>query len=190
MTLAELPFQPAAAHQRRAYQHHPRQLPAILRAERQQIVRQHIRPVADRLHAAVQLPVLLILQIGRVRDPGAIGCGSGDHPQQDQHRNAGEVEHHPGVEQRFDMLRLAHHAPAHQPHQGVGQQNIAIPEEKTVNETKQRQQGQARLDPAFSAGEQKLQTGAKQQREQGEKFHLRQQVEKRPGPGIAEGRAS
>ena len=88
------------------------------------------------------------------------------------------------------MLRLAHHAPAHQPHQGIGQQNVAIPEEKTVNETKQRQQRQARLDPAFSAGEQKLQTGAKQQREQGEKLHLRQQVEKRPGPGIAEGRAS
>lgn len=88
------------------------------------------------------------------------------------------------------MLRLAHHAPAHQPHQGVGQQNIAIPEEETVNETKQRQQGQPRLDPAFAAGEQELQTGAKQQREQGKKLHLRQQVKDRPGPGVAEGRAS
>ena len=82
MSQAKFSFQPAGAHQGCAHQHHPRQLPAVLRPQRQQVIAEHIGPVADRFYAAFQLPELLILQIGRIRDPRTTGGSISDHAKQ------------------------------------------------------------------------------------------------------------
>ena len=54
-----------------------------------------------------------------------------------------------------------------------------------MRKTEQQQPRQPRADPAFAAPQQHLQPGAEQQREHRQELGLGEQIEQRPGPGVA-----
>ena len=86
-----------------------------MRAQRKEVIPQHIRAVAYRFRTALQLPVLFVLQVSGIRDPGTVRRLAGDHPQQQQDPKPHDIEHHAGVKQAFYAVRIANQTPADEP---------------------------------------------------------------------------